>query len=188
MHSDETFFLGIKRKKESFLKLSFFLFGVASGIWTHDILSHSQAFYPWTIATIRNKNGASGKARTPNPRIRNPMLYPVELRTLERPTGVEPATLGLEGQYSTNWAKAAFLQRWSERLGLNQRPPVPKTGALPTALLSVFILYPKYIITQKIIFVNCLFFQIHLKNVNFINWSKKNKVLCKKVWMKVIDR
>ncbi|MDK2946302.1 MAG: hypothetical protein PWQ85_1078 [Geotoga sp.] len=60
---------------------------------------------------------------------------------------------------------------WSERLGSNQRPPVPKTGALPTALRSVFIRCPRYIISQILIFVNYYFFQILLKNVNFEYYS-----------------
>lgn len=37
--------------------------------------------------------GAPGRTRTPSPRLRRPMLCPVELRALERVAGIEPASL-----------------------------------------------------------------------------------------------
>ena len=50
-----------------------------------------------------SKNGATGGIRTPDPRLRRPLLYPTELQT----------------------------QKWSERQDSNLRPPGPKPGALP---------------------------------------------------------
>ena len=53
-------------------------------------------------AKPRDIHGATGGIRTPDPRLRRPLLYPTEL-----------------------------LTRWSEQQDLNLRPPGPKPGALP---------------------------------------------------------
>ncbi len=56
-------------------------------------------------------NSAPGGSRTHSPRIRNPMLYPIELRALSKT------------QY-----------KWSGRRDSNPQPPAWKAGALPIEL------------------------------------------------------
>ena len=58
--------------------------------------------------------GAPGRTRTCNPRLRRPMLYPVELRARRR------FDLG-----------RATRRDWSGRRDLNPRPSAPKADALP---------------------------------------------------------
>lgn len=58
------------------------------------------------------KNGAPGRTRTCSPRIRNPMLYPVELR--------------------------AHQKRWSGRRDSNPQPSAWKADALPVELHPPF--------------------------------------------------
>ena len=55
--------------------------------------------------------GASGRIRTCDPRLRRPLLYPAELRTL---------------------GESSLAKKWSVRQDLNLRPLVPKTSALPS--------------------------------------------------------
>ena len=48
------------------------------------------------------KTGVSEGIRTPDTRLRRPVLYPTELQTqMERKTGFEPATLALARRCST---------------------------------------------------------------------------------------
>ena len=62
--------------------------------------------------------GAPGRNRTHNPRLRRPMLYPIELRA--------------QREYAT--------KKWSEQRDSNSRPPAPKAGALPNcAMLRILI-------------------------------------------------
>src|SRR5665648_175623 len=62
---------------------------------------HSRALTRLSYAHHIYFNGAPGGNRTPNLRIRSPLLYPIEPQardiTLERETGLEPATTSLEG-------------------------------------------------------------------------------------------
>ena len=67
----------------------------------------------WCLTDLANPqlNGVSGGIRTPDTRLRRPVLYPTELQThdmiyyatafLERKTGFEPATLALARRCST---------------------------------------------------------------------------------------
>ena len=57
----------------------------------------------WCLTTWRIPfNGVSEGIRTPDTRLRRPVLYPTELQTqLERKTGFEPATLALARRCST---------------------------------------------------------------------------------------
>ena len=54
-------------------------------------------------------NGLSG-TRTRDTRIRNPLLYPSELRTcVARSARLEPAPCGLKDRCSSNWAKNVYI-------------------------------------------------------------------------------
>ena len=67
----------------------------------------------WCLTDLANPqlNGVAGGIRTPDTRLRRPVLYPTELQThamiyyadafLERKTGFEPATLALARRCST---------------------------------------------------------------------------------------
>ena len=75
--------------------------------------------------------------RTPDPRLRRPLLYPTELLNhLERAMGIEPTTSAWKAEvlplnYTRNLLSNA-LCIWSERQDSNLRPPAPKAGALPS--------------------------------------------------------
>ena len=75
--------------------------------------------------------------RTPDPRLRRPLLYPTELLDqLERAMGIEPTTSAWKAEvlplnYTRNLLSNA-LCIWSERQDSNLRPPAPKAGALPS--------------------------------------------------------
>ncbi len=61
--------------------------GVDDGIRTHDDRNHNPGLYQLSYAHHNSTNfnpliGAPGRTRTCNPRLRRPMLYPVELRAL----------------------------------------------------------------------------------------------------------
>ena len=49
---------------------------------------------------------------------------------MERETGLEPATYGLEGHRSSQLSYSRTFASWSGRKDLNLRPPAPKAGAL----------------------------------------------------------
>ena len=49
---------------------------------------------------------------------------------MERETGFEPATYGLEGHRSSQLSYSRTFASWSGRKDLNLRPPAPKAGAL----------------------------------------------------------
>ena len=81
--------------------------------------------------------GDLGGIRTPDPRLRRPLLYPTELpdQKLERAMGIEPTTSAWKAEvlplnYTRNLLSNA-LCIWSERQDSNLRPPAPKAGALP---------------------------------------------------------
>ncbi len=81
--------------------------------------------------------GDLGEIRTPDPRLRRPLLYPTELLDqLERAMGIEPTTSAWKAEvlplnYTRNLLSNA-LCIWSERQDSNLRPPAPKAGALPS--------------------------------------------------------
>ena len=63
----------------------------------------------WPRAMGRKVSSSTpGGSRTPNPRLRRPMLYPVELQALVLrlggTTGIEPAASGTTTQRSDHWA------------------------------------------------------------------------------------
>ena len=78
-------------------------FGVDDGARTHDRRNHNPelyqlsyahhcsgcVFYPVLKPLVRPTYGAPGRTRTCNPRLRRPVLYPVELRALCGLVGVE---------------------------------------------------------------------------------------------------
>ena len=72
---------------------------------------------PETLAVI----GAPGETRTHNPRLRRPVLYPVELRA--------PSTRRL-GRLPSG-AACCYVKNWSGRWDSNSRPSAPKADALP---------------------------------------------------------
>merc|ERR1712137_1088802 len=63
------------------------------------------------LLILPTRYGASGRIRTCDPRLRRPLLYPAELRTL---------------------GESSLAKKWSVRQDLNLRPLVPKTSALPS--------------------------------------------------------
>ena len=67
---------------------------VGNGIRTHGLQSHNLARYPAALYPPYIKNEPEG-IRTPDPRLRRPLLYPTELLNhinLERAMGIEPTT------------------------------------------------------------------------------------------------
>ena len=66
----------------------------------------------WTclfpLATPWHVRGDPGKIRTCDQQLRRLMLYPLSYGAMERGTGLEPATICLEGRCSTNWATPAL--------------------------------------------------------------------------------
>jgi hypothetical protein len=106
---------------------------------THSIAPHSRR---------TTKRGAPGRTRTCNPRLRRPMLYPVELRAQRRelsrdggkmtkhPAPVSrplcPGPVNQHFRRDTTVAEATRPWiRWSGQQDLNLRPSAPKADALP---------------------------------------------------------
>jgi hypothetical protein len=60
--------------------------GVADGTRTHDDRNHNPGLYQLSYSHHRKNNrpGPPGETRTHNPRLRRPVLYPVELRAVCR--------------------------------------------------------------------------------------------------------
>jgi hypothetical protein len=50
---------------------------------------------------LYKKNGAPEEIRTPDPRIRNPLLYPTELQALVGVVGFEPTTTRSQSECAT---------------------------------------------------------------------------------------
>ena len=75
--------------------------------------------------------GDPGGIRTPDPRLRRPLLYPTELLDhikLERAMGIEPTTSAWKAEVlPLNYTR----KKWSEWQDSNLRHPAPKAGALP---------------------------------------------------------
>ena len=97
----------------------------------------SEALTNCATLTILLTTGAPCRIRTRGLRLRRPLLYPAELRArihlsilLERETGFEPATYGLEGHRSSQLSYSRMFSFWSGREDSNFRPPAPKAGAL----------------------------------------------------------
>ena len=108
------------------------------------LLSHVAGLNKTISENIRNGFNSSyfvgdlGGIRTPDPRLRRPLLYPTELpdQKLERAMGIEPTTSAWKAEvlplnYTRNLLSNA-LCIWSERQDSNLRPPAPKAGALPS--------------------------------------------------------
>ena len=66
-----------------------------------------------------NPTGLPGGIRTPDPRLRRPLLYPTELQAADRCGLLSSAASGCPSK------------SWSGRPDLNWGPPAPKAGALP---------------------------------------------------------
>ena len=95
------------------------------GTRTHDGRNHNPGLYQLSYVHHRCKShgviavssepdrvadGAPGRARTCDPRLRRPVLYPAELRAHE---------------------SSACRLKWSGRRDSNPRPSAPKADALP---------------------------------------------------------
>ena len=94
------------------------MIGVDDGTRTHDDWNHNPGLYQLSYAhhcyklytpncQLTGQNGAPGRTRTCNPRLRRPVLYPVELRALRK------------------------FRNWSGWRDSNPRPTAPKAVALP---------------------------------------------------------
>ena len=141
-------------------------FGVDDGTRTHDDRNHNPGLYQLSYAhhktfvpaapssaARRTVNGAPGRNRTCNPRLRRPMLYPVELRALHKlstrcrvapgpcpasPPWGEPGTVaglvgveGFEPPPSCSQSRRATRLRYTPRLSCAPRcrgPPMPVKG------------------------------------------------------------
>ena len=64
------------------------------------------------IKSLLSKNGATGGIRTPDPRLRRPLLYPTELQTRKvvGATGFEPTTPWSQARCSTKLSYAPTTQ------------------------------------------------------------------------------
>lgn len=71
--------------------------GVSRGTRTLNNWFHRPTLY--LLNYTHHKKGVPGGTRTPNLRIRSPLLCPIEpqAQKMERETGLEPATPNLEG-------------------------------------------------------------------------------------------
>ena len=117
--------------------------------------------------TLENKgfsvifNGDPGGIRTPDPRLRRPLLYPTELLNhidLERAMGIEPTTSAWKAEVlPLNYTRKKI---WSEWQDLNLRHPAPKAGALPncaTPRLLKIVYYYSNKKSSKILLFFCKF-------------------------------
>ena len=100
------------------------------GTRTHDDRNHNPGLYQLSYAhhyatkslwrlSVPDPNfgyGAPGRTRTCNPRLRRPMLYPVELRA---------------HRCRLNIRASATAEEWSGQTDSNRRPSAPKADALP---------------------------------------------------------
>ena len=86
------------------------------------------------------------------------MLYPVELRALERPTGFEPATHGLEGRYSTVELQP-HLENMVGATGFEPASSGAQDRRAPNLRYAPYSTLTKYILSQLTGFVNIKFFQ-----------------------------
>ncbi len=113
--------------------------GVDDGIRTHDHLDHNQGLCQ--LSYIHHHYcvlvGTPGRARTCDLRIRNPLLYPAELRARRMPgTGRMSRWQSPSPRAdANNGLRAGPCQgigsSWSGRRDSNSRPPAPKAGAPP---------------------------------------------------------
>jgi hypothetical protein len=93
-----------------------FYCGVADGARTHDNWNHNPGLYQLSYSHHKTffKSGAPDRNRTCNPRLRRPVLYPVELRA--RALAIIPGY-----KDSVDWSG------WWDS---NSRPSAPKADAL----------------------------------------------------------
>ncbi len=75
---------------------------------SHTNVKHKQVIYKIVVI----KNGATGGIRTPDPRLRRPLLYPTELQTRKvvGATGFEPTTPWSQARCSTKLSYAPTTQ------------------------------------------------------------------------------
>ena len=73
----------------------------------------------------RGRRGAPGGTRTPDPRLRRPLLYPTELQARASYRSTTLSAFRTGARQPSGW------EGWSGRADLNGRPPAPKAGALP---------------------------------------------------------
>ena len=121
--------------------------------------------------------------RTPDTRLRRPLLYPAELwAQMERVKGIEPSRLAWKARalplsYTRSKRRSEVRNQrsennkfglrisdfrllvWSGRRDSNSRPPGPKPGALPNCATPRKL--TRYIVTSISLDVNILF----LKNI-----------------------
>ena len=108
------------------------------GRWTRTIEWRSQSPLPWPLGYTPKKFGEPTGIRTPDTRLRRPLLYPTELwaRKMERMTGIEPV--------SSAW-KAEVLPlyhiriKWSGRRDSNSRPSPWQGDALPLSHFRILV-------------------------------------------------
>jgi hypothetical protein len=106
----------------------------------------------WARHSPKRGGSAPGRTRTPNLRIRSPLLYPVELQglgTLTRPVGGGPfeRVKGIEpsppawkaGALPLSYTRVlVIVNGWSGWSDLNRRPRAPKARALPNCATARF--------------------------------------------------
>lgn len=82
---------------------------MTDGARTHDHRNHNPGLYQLSYShhNVAGANGAPGRSRTCDPRLRRPLLYPTELRAHSDP------------------------EKWSEWRDSNPRHSAPKADALP---------------------------------------------------------
>ena len=103
------------------------------GTRTHDDRDHNPGLYPLSsahhcVTKIFSQTGAPGRTRTCNPRLRRPVLYPVELQAL-----VKILTSCAQNSLT------CWTAKWSGQTDSNRRPSAPKADALPDCAMPRWI-------------------------------------------------
>ena len=105
-------------------------YGVADGARTHDNQNHNLALYQLNYGHHMNvPPGAPGRTRTCNPRLRRPMLYPVELRAhcgFSKLVGVERFELPTHCSQSSCATRLRYTPTYS-LISSSWRILIPKT-------------------------------------------------------------
>ena len=84
---------------------------------------HTPSVFTVIVSLSRSYHRAPEGIRTPDPRLRRPLLYPPEL--------LAPNQQRVRKHRNIKGRVPPSLAVQSGRLDLNQRPPAPKAGALP---------------------------------------------------------